>query len=391
MKLAVIRQRYTPFGGAERFLERALSTLGRDDLDVTVIARDWPEGAQADYRRVLLKPFSIGRAWRDGAFARAACREVARGDYDLVQSHERLACCDLFRAGDGVHREWLTQRGRRRGCLSRLLDHGSPFHHRILAAEHAMFASSRLKAIVCNSRMVRDEIVRHYGVAAERLVVIPNAVDSSYFHPGLREQYRASTRRELGLDDARPLYLCVGSGFERKGVDLLLDVWPDMDAALVVVGHDRHMDHYRRRAAKLAGKIWLVGARQDVRPWLGAADVFVLPTLYDPLPNAALEALASGLPVLTSTKSGAAEWIKPGISGDLADAIDPDAWLTILKAWRDPTRARAASYEARAAVAELTPDTMQRAFAELYARLLGHAPTGHLPNNMSERSGTCLS
>lgn len=380
MKLALIRQRYTPFGGAERFIERALAALGQEDLEVTVIARDWPKGAQSDYQRVLVKPFSIGRTWRDAAFAQAACHEVEAGRFDLVQSHERLPCCDIYRAGDGVHREWLIQRARRRGGLSRLLDHASPFHRRILAAERNLFASPRLKAIVCNSRMVRDEIVRHYGVAQERLVVIPNAVDSGHFHPGLREQYRAATRRELGLAEDRPVFLCVGSGFERKGVDSLLEVWPGVDAALIVVGHDRRLADYRRRAAKLAGKVWLVGPQQDVRPWLGAADVFVLPTLYDPLPNAALEALSSGLPVLTSPKSGAAEWIRPGVNGDVADALDPDAWLAMLNAWRDPGRARAAAAEARAAVAGLTSAAMQQAFADLYARILARAATGQIPN-----------
>jgi UDP-glucose:(heptosyl)LPS alpha-1,3-glucosyltransferase len=372
LKLAVIRQRYTPYGGAERFLERALTALERDDLEVTVIARDWPEGTQTEYRRVLLKSFSLGRTWRDAAFARAACREVAHGGYDLVQSHERLPCCDIFRAGDGVHREWLSQRGRRRGTLNRLLDRASPFHRRILAAERAMFASPRLKAIVCNSHMVRDEIARHYGVAQERLIVIPNAVDGNHFHPGLREQHRVSTRREHGLDDTRPVFLFVGSGFERKGLDLLLEVWERMDASLIVIGHDRHLFDYRRRAAKLAGKVQFLGAQRDVRPWLGAADVFVLPTLYDPLPNAALEALACGLPVLTSTKSGAAEWITPGVNGDVADALDASAWLNILNAWREPARSRAAAPAARAAVANLSPDAMKQAFTQLYARLLPH-------------------
>lgn len=376
MKLAIIRQRYTPFGGAERFLERALAALGRADLDITVIARDWPAGAASAYQRVLLRPFALGRTWRDAAFARAACKEVARGGYALVQSHERLPCCDLFRAGDGVHREWLLQRGRRRAGPSRFLAALSPFHRRLLAAERTLFASPRLKAIICNSRMVRDEIIQHYGVADDRLVVIPNAVDGEYFHPRLRAQHRASVRRELGIAETRPLFLCVGSGFERKGVDLLLDIWPRIDADLLVIGHDRRLAAYRQRAEALAGKVRLLGAQQDVRPWLGAADVFVLPTLYDPLPNAALEALACGLPVLTSRKSGAAEWLTPGINGDVADALDRAAWQAMVETWRDQARARTAADAARAAVAGLTPEAMQDAYGALYARVLASLPAG---------------
>lgn len=368
MKLALIRQRYTPFGGAERFLERALAALQRDDLDVTVIARDWPGDAQSPFKRLLVRPFSIGRTWRDAAFARAACRAVESGGFDLVQSHERLACCDIFRAGDGVHREWLAQRARLRGKFTPLLDRASPFHHRILAAERALFTSTRLRAAICNSHMVRDEIVRHYGMAESRLPVIRNAVDCSQFHPGLRDTYRADMRHQLNLSEDEPVFLCVGSGFERKGVDLLLELWPQVTATLIVVGRDRDLAGYRKRAA--GSRVRFVGPQNDMQPWYGIADAFILPTLYDPLPNAALEALACGLPVLTSTKCGAAELIQAGVNGDVADALDRPAWIAMLNAWLDQARCRAAASNARRAVQHLTPDAMQAELRDLYAQLL---------------------
>lgn len=376
MKLAIVRQRYTPYGGAERFLERALDALGGNDLEITVIASEWPQGAASAYRRVLLRPFSIGRAWRDAAFAHAACREVVRGGYDLVQSHERIPCCDVFRAGDGVHREWLIQRGRRRGALARGLDRLSPFHHRLLVAERRLFASPRLKAVVCNSAMVRDEIVCHYGVEADRLHVIPNGVDSVRFHPGLRAQYRTSLLQQLGWPEDSVVFLLVGSGFERKGVDLLLDLWPRLapGARLVVAGRDRNLVRYQRRteALGLGARVRFIGPQTDVTPWYGLADAFVLPTLYDPQPNAALEALACGLPVLTSAKCGAAELITPGVDGDVADALDAPAWLAMLEAWSDPVRCVAARDTARGAVASLSLEVLQVRYRNLYAHLLEH-------------------
>ncbi len=373
VKLAIIRQRYTPFGGAERFLERVLANLGDDDLEVTMIAREWPAGVTSPYRRVLLEPFAIGRAWRDAAFSRAACREVATGGYDLVQSHERLPCCDIFRAGDGVHREWLAQRARRRGELARLGDAVSLFHRRLLTAERKLYTSPRLRAVICNSRMVRDEIIGHYGVDANLLHVIPNGIDGTLFHPDLR-RHRAETRQGLGIPEDAPLFLFVGSGFERKGVDLLLELWPRVDAAahLVVVGRDSRLERYRRRAAAagLTERVHFTGPQKEVSPWYGAADVFVLPTLYDPQPNAALEALSCGLPLLTSSKCGAAELVSPGINGEVMDALDQAAWLTALQAWSNPARARAAADTAREAVTRLTPEALQRAYQDLYAHLL---------------------
>src|SRR5260221_5441643 len=107
MRVALVRQRYTAYGGAERFIERALGALGEQGVAVTVLAREWP----GDPGRVVrCAPFHVGRLWRDWSFARAVCREVSRRRFDLVQSHERIACCDLYRAGDGVHAQWLHNR-----------------------------------------------------------------------------------------------------------------------------------------------------------------------------------------------------------------------------------------------------------------------------------------
>ncbi|TMG75448.1 MAG: hypothetical protein E6H75_10225 [Betaproteobacteria bacterium] len=155
MRLALVRQRYSAYGGAERFIERALGALGGQGVAVTVLAREWigdPGGL------VRCDPFYVGRLWRDWGFARAVCREIARRPFDLVQSHERIDCCDIYRAGDGVHAQWLENRRAALGPLRRFGLALNPYHRYVLAAERRVFASPRLRAVICNSRMVRDEI-----------------------------------------------------------------------------------------------------------------------------------------------------------------------------------------------------------------------------------------
>ena len=102
MRLAVIRQRYTPFGGAERFLENALQALLERNVTVTLYTREWNASSPHGIEPRIVDPFHVGGLWRDASFARAVCKALARDGAALVQSHERLACCDLFRAGDGV-------------------------------------------------------------------------------------------------------------------------------------------------------------------------------------------------------------------------------------------------------------------------------------------------
>ena len=103
VRLAIIRQRYTPFGGAERFVERALHALAKRGVELTLLTRRWPGGAQRLFTPVIVNPPYVGRLWRDRGFARAVRTTLAASGATLVQSHERIDCCDIYRAGDGVH------------------------------------------------------------------------------------------------------------------------------------------------------------------------------------------------------------------------------------------------------------------------------------------------
>ena len=144
----------------------------------------------------------------------------------------------------------------------------------------------------------------------ERLRVIYNAVDTHTFTPDLRA-HRARVRARHRIPARAMVYLHVGSGFERKGVAASIDALAALPAPahLMVVGKDKHVARYADRARRLglSGRVTLAGPQPDPRPYFGAADAFVLPTLYDPCPNAALEAMACWLPIVTSTRSGAAE------------------------------------------------------------------------------------
>ena len=107
----------------------------------------------------------------------------------------------------------------------------------------------------------------------------------------------------------------------------------------------------------------------DVRPYYAAADIFVLASLYDPQPNAALEAMACGLPIITTTKCGAAELVRDGLSGHVRDALDVAAIAGDLDA-TGPGQGRAMGELARAAVEPYTPERMAREYLALYQRLL---------------------
>lgn len=334
MKIALIRQRYNPYGGAERFVARALDALTAQGAQLTVVARNWRGTAHATLR---IDPFYVGRRWRDASFARAVCARLESERFDLVQSHERIACCDIYRAGDGVHRQWLDNRARALGPIARLATQCSPYHRYVLAAEARLFASPRLRAVICNSRMVRDEIRRHFGVDEAKLHVIYSGVDLDAFSPSLRAAHRARMRRDLGIDQDAIVFLHVGSGYARKGVAQLLAAFaalPNPNTRLLVVGADKAEGRLKRQAARLriADRVHFAGGQAEIKPWYGVADCFVLATLYDPFPNAALEALASGLPIVVSGQCGAAELVEEGANGFVRDALDANGFSEAMAA-----------------------------------------------------------
>ena len=374
MKLALVRQKYNPYGGAERFVERALTAL--DGQQVTLVCREWSGALQ--HPTLICKPFYVGRLWRDWSFARCVQRTLARASFDLVQSHERIPGCDIYRAGDGVHATWLELRGRTQTPLARLATQINPWHRYTLGAEARMFRHSKLQAVICNSRMVRDDIAARFGVPDAKLHVIYNGIDLDAFHPRLREQHRARLRGELGIADTVPLFVFVGSGYARKGVPQLIEAFARMahrSAQLLVIGRDRSQRRMASRARRLglAQRIHFLGGRQDVRPYYGAADAAVLPTLYDPFPNVALEALACGLPVLTSTTCGARELIRQDENGYLCDALDMQTLASQLDRLAAPGRADAMRQAARASTSELSLEHMAGKLVGLYRTLLAPA------------------
>ena len=375
MEIGIVRQRYTPFGGAERFVADALAALSRENVALSLYTRRWPGGGDsATFKPVICDPFHVGNVWRDWSFARCVRARWREHRPDIVQSHERIAGCDVFRAGDGVHRVWLDERRRGMTPMRRMLLALNPYHHYTLAAEARMFADPALRAVICNSQLVRDQIASLFDVPATKLHVIYNAVDGQRFAPPTPAA-RAAMRRELSLPDDAVVFMFVGSGYARKGVANVLAALARLrsSAWLVVAGKERRLDDYRRLARTLdvSDRVTFRGAESDVARLLHAADAFVLPTIYDPLPNAALEAMATGLPVITSKQCGVAELLQEHDAGFVCDAHDVDAIASAMQRLVDDPSLRATKgSRARSAVEPLTAQAMTTRLLALYRSLL---------------------
>jgi UDP-glucose:(heptosyl)LPS alpha-1,3-glucosyltransferase len=373
MRLAIIRQRYVPQGGAERFLEGALEALLERNVAITLYTREWPQTKLQLIEPHICDPAYLGPLWRDWGFARAVTREITATKANLVQSYERVLTCDIYRPADGVHATWLEERLKDAPASLRWRVAIDPWHRYTLAMERKLFASPWLRAVLCNSRMVRDDVKARFGLPDERLHVIYNAVDANVFSPALRE-HRARIRAKYRIPDDAMLFLLVGSGFGRKGVPAAIDAIARLPAPahLLVVGEDRRLSAYKRQAREhgVRDRVTFAGYQADVAPCYGAADAFVLPAIYDAFPDAAMEALASGLPVIASDRTGVAELVSENDAGFVCASRDAGALAAHMQALVDPDlRARLADNARRAAL-PLSPSAMTLKLVLLYKELL---------------------
>ena len=190
------------------------------------------------------------------------------------------------------------------------------------------------------------KLYRKSQLPLDRLKQIPNGVDTNRFHP-VKAEEKAELRDQLGLPGKMKLILFVGHFSWEKGTDLLLNAWKRHvastfpDTGIVFVGSTKP-DHYEvdaelvKDVQQLAQpyineRIFFIEKTHQIEKYYQTADIFVLPSLREGLPNALLEAMACGLPVIFSRLRGITDWVveegvngllvEPGISDDLGKAI----------------------------------------------------------------------
>ncbi|MBL8512475.1 MAG: glycosyltransferase, partial [Betaproteobacteria bacterium] len=199
MNIALVRASYNPFGGAERTLQSVAEALIAHGDTPTIVTRHWPESAGKHIAHHVLNPRYFTKAGRETGFARAVQTLIDTHAFDLVQSYERIPGAHIYHAVDGVHAEWLARRQRGQGALGKLGVALNPHHRAVLELERGMYASPNLKAVICISKMVKDDIVRRFGVDEKKCEVIHLDIDTKKFHPRVREEFREATRADLGI------------------------------------------------------------------------------------------------------------------------------------------------------------------------------------------------
>jgi UDP-glucose:(heptosyl)LPS alpha-1,3-glucosyltransferase len=360
MKIALLRQRVAAPGGAEATLINLAQGLAGAGQEVTVYGTDPEAEAQrllGPGVRYVPVPIRGGKTVRVLTYALNARQLLRQAPGQVVFSLERVLSPQVYRAGDGCHREYLRRRGPYLSPLARLAQRLSLFHGVVLELEKRLFTAPALSGVIANSRQVQREIMEHYGLAPEKIRVIYNGLDHRQFRP-LEEPEVAVLKASLGLAGDARVVLFVGYGFARKGLAFLLEAFAGLKNPanhLWVVGKGP-IRRYQQLAQRLGlgGNLKFWGPQADTAPFYQVATVLALPTIYDPCSNVVLEALGCGCPVVTTGANGAGEFINPGANGAvLAQPQDTASLRLALEEYLDRGRDPRVRQAAQGAVAHL--------------------------------------
>ena len=334
--IGFVRRGYSS-GGAEAYLKRLAAGVAATGRRVALFtAGDWPAD-EWNFGPIIRLKTKSAIAFAD------ELEKISRDNCDVLLSLERVWRCDVYRAGDGVHRAWLQRRAETGGLFQKFSRIFNRKHSAALDLEESLFANRRAGRVIANCRMVKDEIVSFHGYPRDWIDVVYNGVPLELFRD---EGERAATRDEI-------VVLFAGSGWERKGLRSAIDAVEARPGKmkLVVAG--------RGDSGKFSSsRTQFLGVVRDMPSLYRAADIFLLPTIYDPFSNACLEALAAGLPVITTKANGFSEIIENGRHGTVID--DPrnvSALSEALELWSDPVRRQQARIDNRALAAQFDIST----------------------------------
>lgn len=381
MKIARVTLSYDRESGISRGVAEVVGRLVRDGHEVHVFTRGWHETEVAGVEFHRIPQFSERWSLSRYFFFVASGMMLRMQDFDIVHLHHpSLYSCDV-----------ISCHGLARAGLNAAIDSDESYvndgdlkrlrHYRhLLPMLEYNFKAGKRKKIISLSEVMKQELMNLVGVPEDDIIVIPNGVNLDEFHPSNREFYRDKVRKEYGIKENEFLFLFVGNYFRRKGLQFLIDALNEIKEKPVrvfVVGQDDScMADFVKKVQDmgLGGNVSFVGHTPRISQFYAAADAFVLPTVYEGFSLAILEAMACGLPVITSNVSGARDLIKDGVDGVLLRKPGDRGELIIkmLKIAEDHRFRDSLGKEASKRAQLYSWDKVVRKTVDLYEEILGN-------------------
>ena len=390
MKVALVILHADPAkGGAEGYTVNLAAALRRRGNDVSLLATTF--GPQAKVvANVPLVGDGLTRLGRYKKFLDSLDAHLAATSYDVVHAIAPVRRCDFYHPQAGLAAEALAsghlKYGPLRAPLDKLATRLNPKRQFVGSVERRLLSGDEAPVLLCVSDMVKQTARAHYALPEEKLVTLFNAVDPARFDPAARPDVGVEVRRRFGIGPDKVVALVVAQDFRRKGVGPAIEALArvnDPRLVLLVVGKPDPRA-YQLLAAKLgvSDRVIFAGATPDTYAFYRAGDFFVLPTHHDPCSLVVLEALAMGLPTITTTLNGAHEIMAEGTHGYvLTDPADAAALAEAMGKMLDPAKRHAMARACLALRPQLSYERHLDQLESLYERAAAsrRAPTSRSP------------
>lgn len=331
---------YGRLGGTEGVMASLVRGLANRGHELDVFVAQDRSGGGSRTRVQVLRLFGrrAGGLPSLGLMITAALR-IRPSRYDRVLHFGRTGPAGVYRAGGGCHHAWLALLILRASNPWVRLRLRVSLGHRLRLWHERRALESSGTTFVVPSEQARGQLLEAYGPVAAKVRVIHNGVDTTRFSPEVCAGVRRESRQQWGILPGEVCLLFLGSDPWRKGLDRLLHVFAQLrresavPLRLLVLGCPRPQAWARRMVLKLGlGESVVFGAvEQNPERAYAASDLLALPTRHDPFANVTLEALACGLPVVTTSCNGAIEPVAHCTALEVVPDGDEAALLAALK------------------------------------------------------------
>ncbi len=321
MKIALVTKQVSySLGGAEMVsvnLSKKLAASGHDVHIYTRYSETEMEGTHI-HRIKTIKWLSPLRLI---SFQKKIKNMLGSENFDLVYSLCQVYPVDIYRVGDGIHQHWMkVQYPNIILRWSKYLT--SLVHLAMVFLENRIFRGKNCRFFITNSILIKDQIKEYFFISDERIKVIYNGVDRTLFNPDA-QKHRKVMREKYRIGDELVL-LFMANNWERKGLSTIIEAAANsgiekIKVVIVGRGKDSRYIHLAKTKKINPDNLIFTGRVKDVEKYYGMADIFILPSRYEPFSNVCIEAMACGMPVITTKTNGASELINTGENGFILD------------------------------------------------------------------------
>lgn len=345
MKLAFCLFKYFPYGGLQRDFLRIAKACKARGHEIHVFTMQWDGDVEPDFNLHLISAKGLQNHTRSHAFAKRVKSHLDKEQFDVVVGFNKMPHLDVYYAADVCYQSRVRES---RGRLYRYL----PRYHQLVALEEAVFAKNKKTKILLISALQQKEYETYYQTESSRFHLLPPGIARDRIAPANAADIREAVRKAHQIPPDHHLLLMVGSGFKTKGLDRSLKAFAALPQVLretshlFVIGQDNASSFQKMaRQLRIDDRVNFLGGRKDVPELLLAGDLLLHPAYHENTGTVLLEAVVSGLPVLTVDVCGYAHYIQEAEAGRvLSSPFQQTAFNALLKemmlssqrnAWRE--------------------------------------------------------